>query len=76
MRNPHTPANPLLTQIRHVMGRRGITQAELAGALGIGQASMSRRLTGSQAFRTDELEIVASYLNTRLVINLSDEDVA
>ena len=54
------------------MATRGVTQAQLAGALAIGQATMSRRLTGSQAFRTDELEIVASYLNTRLVINLED----
>ena len=51
---------------------QGITQAQLAEAVGLTQSSISRRLAGAQAFRTDELMAVAEFLGYSLVINLTE----
>lgn len=71
MRNdqPHG-APPHLPQIKAELARRGATQAQLAAALGITQSGISRRLTGIQPFRTDELEAVADFLGVQITINL------
>lgn len=61
---------PHLPQIKAELARRGATQAELAAALGITQSGISRRLTGTQPFRTDELEAVADFLGVQITINL------
>lgn len=63
---------PHVAQIRAVMAAKGVTQEQLAQALDLAQSSVSRRLAGSQPFRTDELDAVARHLGTRLVINLED----
>lgn len=44
------------------MARRGITQAQLAEALGISQQSVSMRLTGRTSWNVDDLEPVADLL--------------
>ena len=54
------------------MAAKGVTQAQLAEALGLTQSSVSRRLAGSQPFRTDELADAARFLGVSLVINLED----
>lgn len=63
---------PHVAQVRAVMAAKGVTQAQLAEALGLTQSSVSRRLAGSQPFRTDELADAARFLGVSLVINLED----
>lgn len=48
------------------MGRRRVKQKQLATLLGMGQASMSRRLSGEIAFDTDELVQIADYFGVTL----------
>lgn len=67
---------PHVQQIRAAMAARGVSQAQLAAALGLTQSSISRRLAGSQPFRTDELEAVAAHLGVRIAINLEDHTAA
>lgn len=57
-------AAPSLTQrvaaeVRAFMGRHGLTQARLAELLDWKQQYLSRRLTGSVAFDTNDLEALA-----------------
>jgi len=44
------------------MGRRRVTQAELAGALGRTQQFVSRRVSGEVAMDTDDIDHIASHL--------------
>src|SRR3982751_926451 len=53
---------PLAEEIRALMGRRRVTGANIAAALGKSQSYVSRRLTGETAFDTDDLEIVCGLL--------------
>lgn len=50
-------------RIRAELGRRGITQHQLAGWLGWHQARLSRRLTDQVSWSTDDIEAVAKVLN-------------
>ena len=59
-------------RIRSVMASKGITQSELAAAVGLTQSGVSRRLSGAQSFRTDELLRIAEYLGCSLVIEIQD----
>jgi transcriptional regulator with XRE-family HTH domain len=44
------------------MGRRNVSQVQLATGLGFTQAAVSRRLTGKTSFNVDELVAVAALL--------------
>lgn len=46
-----------------IMRMRGKTQAQLAAALGMTQASASRRISGLSPWTPDELEATAAFLN-------------
>ena len=45
------------------VARVGVTQADLAQILGMSRSAVSLRYTGRVAWRIDELERVARYLN-------------
>lgn len=45
------------------MGRRRVTGANVAAALGKSQSYVSRRLTGETAFDTDDLETISGLLS-------------
>ncbi|WP_425562782.1 helix-turn-helix domain-containing protein [Microbacterium soli] len=49
-----------------IMRMRGKTQAQLAGVLGITQASASRRISGMSPWTPDELEATAAFLNVAI----------
>jgi len=51
-------------RVRGLMGERRITQQALASALGMGKASMSRRLSGEMEFSLSEVPAVAAALRT------------
>lgn len=56
------------------MGRRRISQTALAEALGMSQPSLSKRLSGDQAFSLDELLAVAAFFDvevTALLVGLT-----
>lgn len=58
-----TTPNP---NIRAEMARRGVTQADLAAALGITQPGVSARLHGRTDWRLKELSVVAETLGVPL----------
>ena len=52
--------------IRAEMARRGVTQADIAGSLGIPQSQVSARLRGVVDWRLRELQVVADVLGVGL----------
>lgn len=48
--------------VRAEVARRKISQSEIAGLLGISQASLSRRMTGLTPFDIDEVDKIAAHL--------------
>lgn len=59
-----TPSQRVAAAVRAGMRRHRITQHQLAGALGVSQAAVGRRLTGEVAFDVDELTAIAPLLGT------------
>lgn len=62
---------PTLTEhvangVRAELARRRLRQKDLARALGISDATMTRRLAGDQPFTIPELEIAARFLGVPL----------
>lgn len=55
--------NPVSSNVRAEMARRGVTQARLAHQLGMAQQSLSRRLRGDTLFSVDELLRIANVLD-------------
>lgn len=55
-------------EVRALMGRRGVTQNELAGAIGKSQSYVSRRLTQvpEKPFDLDDIEAAAHLLGTSM----------
>jgi transcriptional regulator with XRE-family HTH domain len=53
-------------EIRAAMARQGITQLDLATRAGMSQSYLSRRLTRSTPFTTDDLEQIAKALGIPL----------
>lgn len=58
------------------MARRKVTQTDLAGALGLSQQSISRRVNGALPFDVAELEAVAAFLAVPLSALLAEADAA
>lgn len=58
-----TPTARAAASIRGILRARGLTGAELADRLGIGESAASRRLNGVIAFSLDEIETVAAWLD-------------
>jgi transcriptional regulator with XRE-family HTH domain len=56
----------VVAEVRAEMGRRRLSQEDLATALGWTQAAVSRRLTGTVTFSTTEVEQVATALGIPL----------
>lgn len=52
--------------IQQEVGRQGITQEQIAKALGISQAQISQRMRGEVDWRLSELRIVAELLDVPL----------
>lgn len=57
-----TPTDRVAATVRAELARHRKTQAGLARALGLQRTSIHRRITGEQAWRIDELHVVAGYL--------------
>lgn len=70
-----TPAERAGLNVRIEMTRKGITQAELAEALGMSQTSVSLRLRGKVAFDVNNLTTTADFLGVT-VNTLLPADVA
>lgn len=61
-REPDRLTEIVAAEVRAHMARARINQTQLAGALGLTQSSVSKRLRGVVAFNTDELQTVANLL--------------
>lgn len=57
-----TPGQRVGDSVRAELARQRKSQRQLAIALGLSQAAVSRRLLGHQAFDVDELAQVAAFL--------------
>lgn len=55
--------DPIAEEVRSVVARRRIPQAELAAHLGLSQAGISRRLSGRTEFSGSELARLAEILD-------------
>jgi transcriptional regulator with XRE-family HTH domain len=62
----------IATNIKAEMARRDVTQASLAGKLGVSQQFISRRLSGKVPLSVDELGDIAAAIGVPLV-DLVDE---
>lgn len=54
--------------VRAELARAGVKQVEIAGMLGIAQASISRRLNGHQEFSASELETISRRLGVPVAV--------
>ncbi|MDO5535225.1 MAG: helix-turn-helix transcriptional regulator [Propionibacteriaceae bacterium] len=61
-----TPSVRVGANVRAEMARKGMTQTQLAGQIGITQAQISKRLSGQIAFDVNELVAVAAALDVTL----------
>jgi transcriptional regulator with XRE-family HTH domain len=52
----------IAAEVRAAMARKRITQADLAGQMGIGRPTLSERLSGQRAFDTDQLIQISTIL--------------
>lgn len=64
------PAPTVGSVIRGAMALRGLTQLDIATALGIGQTQVSARLRGEVDWRLSELRIVARLCRLSLSVML------
>lgn len=62
----NTYREAVAAEVRAQMGRRRITQGQLAKALGMSQAAVSRRLTGELPFDLDDVLVMAQRFNVAL----------
>jgi len=62
----------LSDNIRAEMARTGATQTQLAGALGLPQAAISRRLCDETPWRVSELQAIAAFLHVSIAALLPD----
>lgn len=53
-------------EVKAWMGRRGVSQTELAQVLGVSQSGISARLHGKTAFLIHDLAVIAGYLGITL----------
>lgn len=60
--SPTTYSDALAAEVRAGLGRAHLSQTDLAAAIGVSPATMSRKLTGQHPFNTDELERIAAHL--------------
>lgn len=59
----HLTRDRVAANVRAEIARVGIRRAEVASALGLSYAGLSRRLSGAVAFDVDELAALAVLLN-------------
>jgi transcriptional regulator with XRE-family HTH domain len=58
-----SPTARVAGNVRAEMGRQNVTQVQLAGAMSLTQAAISRRLTGKVPFNVQELADLAVFLD-------------
>jgi len=73
---PTTTTQRVAAEIRAGLARRGLTQGDLAAALGLSQAAVSRRLTGEVPIDVEELTAVADWLGVPLSALLAEPGAA
>ena len=61
-----TLAARVAANVRAAAGFRGVTQTDLARALGTNQSTISHRYRGKQEWSLSELDAVARFLRVRL----------
>lgn len=61
-----TPTAQTGRNVRAEIARKGMTQAEIAAAVGISQSQLSKRLRGSIPFDINELSSIAAVLGVPL----------
>ena len=60
-----TASKRVADELRGLMGKARVTQAELGAVLGISQAAVGRRLAGRVAFTVDEVELIAAHFHVK-----------
>jgi transcriptional regulator with XRE-family HTH domain len=63
-----SPAQRVAEEVRVAMTRRRISQATLAGQLGMSQAALSRRLQGEVPFDVDVLSRISELLDVPISV--------
>lgn len=71
-----SPTPRVAANVRAEMARRRVSQESLAAALGMSQASVSRRLTNITPFTADELSKVAAHLDLPVAVLWGETAVA
>lgn len=77
---PTALTTAIAAEIRALMGKRGVTQQQLAAAMSKSQSYVSRRLTlvPDQPFDVDDLDAAAKLLGTTLrrIVEAAEADLA
>lgn len=66
--------NTTSSAVRAELARRGLSQAKLGEALGIGQTQVNQRLTGHVEWRLSEIRTVAAFLDVPVSLLIGDAD--
>ena len=69
---PYPIAERVTSSIREAMRQAGISQARLAGELGMTQQAISRRLTGEVAWSLPEIERTSIVLGVDFVVPVEE----
>ncbi len=62
MSKSHISVSTVGRQVRVALAERGVSQTQLAAAIGMTADGLSRRITGKVAFRTDEIIGISEHL--------------
>jgi predicted XRE-type DNA-binding protein len=69
----HT-SDTIISELRALMARRRVTQAQLAEVLGCAPQSITRRMKGEKSFTIDELDQIAAYLDVPITAFFTSSD--
>jgi len=67
MTEPNSPSSRIAGEIRAALARARIPQTDVADALNMSQASVSRRLTGDTPLDVNELQVIADLVGVPMV---------
>jgi DNA-binding XRE family transcriptional regulator len=76
MSNNSQTSATIITELRALMARRRVTQAQLAEVLDCSAQTITRRMTGEKSFTIAELDAIAGFLDVPITALFTSSDPA